>query len=287
MQKTSQASPPEKKLAIIIRSHGIILTNESSPEDIADLNAAYDAMEAASTTKEKMDATANAKKVEQTVFFKKVNFINFSHFNIRSMANIGLAKLGNTCIGTSDIVSLIRSAGTYYASDMDKRKKTIEEKIQELFLNNRPPSELQTVKHNFCGVNGGRCDFELKQIELPSHYIEKQYTEYDKNSGVFVLFHSGFSADELKEIRDLLKEVSELLKGGVTKSYILSKLTKFNISKLFFCDFTCNRYFGLDEQDSFILSNHLQNQGLRGGKTKKRKTKKNKTKKNKTNKKNK
>ena len=282
MQKASEGEPKEKKLAIIIRSHGIILTNKSSPKDIADLNAANAAVLAARTVQEMSAANEHANRAEQVYFFKKVNVVNYKiHFNIGSMVNIGLAKLGNTCIGSSDVPEFVKRVVTYYASDVDLKKKTIEQKIQEVFIDARPPSFLQSAKHNICGITAGRCDFELKPIELKDHYIDKYYNKYDKNSGVFVLFHSGFEPGEILEIQNLLKEVSQMLENGLNKSYILAKLTKFNISKLFFCDFTCNAYDGLTPEESSIMTKHLEFDNLRGGKKKKKKTKKNRTKINK------
>ena len=281
MQKASEGAPKEKKLAIIIRSHGMIITKQSSPEDIAELNAANAAVLAARTVQEMSAANEHANRAEQVYFFKKVNVVNYKiHFNIGSMVNIGLAKLGNTCIGSSDVPDFVKMVVTYYASDIDLKKKTIEQKIQEVFIDARPPSSLQPAKHSICGITAGRCDFELKPIELrDDHYVDKYYTKYDENSGVFVLFHSGFEPEEILEIKNLLKEVSQTLKDGLTKSYILSKLKKFNISKLFFCDFTCNGYDGLTPEESSIMTKHLEFANLRGGKKKKRKTKKNRTKK--------
>jgi hypothetical protein len=278
MQKASE--PKEKKLALIIRCHGIITINKPTPEDIRQLEAANAAVYSARTVEEMRAANERANRAEQVFFFKKVNVVDYKrHFNIGSMVNIGLAKLGNICIGSSDIPDFLQKVGRYYASDVDLRKKTIEEKIKEVFIDARPPSSLQPAKHSICGITAGRCDFELKPIPLKDHYIDKYYTKYDENSGVFVLFHSGFEPEEILEIKNLLKEVSQILINGVNKSYILSKLTKFNISKLFFCDFTCNGYHGLTPEESSIMTKHLEFDDLRGGKKKKRRTKKNRTKK--------
>lgn len=279
--KASEGAPKEKKLALIIRCHGIITINESTPEDIRRLEAANAAVHAARTLQEMHAANQDANRAEQVFFFKKVNVVDYKrHFNIGSMVNIGLAKLGNICIGSSDVPDFVQKVGRYYASDVALRKKTIEEKIQEVFIDARPPSSLQPAKHSICGITAGKCDFELKPIELrDDHYVDKYYTKYDENSGVFVLFHSGFEPEEILEIKNLLKEVSQTLKDGLTKSYILSKLKKFNISKLFFCDFTCNGYDGLTQEESSIMTKHLEFANLRGGKKKKRKTKKNRTKK--------
>ena len=69
--KASEGAPKEKKLALIIRCHGIITINESTPEDIRRLEAANAAVRAARTVQEMHVANQHANRAEQVFFLKK------------------------------------------------------------------------------------------------------------------------------------------------------------------------------------------------------------------------
>ena len=61
-----------------------------------------------------------------------MNVVDYKrHFNIGSMVNIGLAKLGNICIGSSDVPDFVKMVVTYYASDIDLKKKQLNKKFRK------------------------------------------------------------------------------------------------------------------------------------------------------------
>lgn len=296
-----------KVLALIIRCHGVIIVYPTHPDDAAVIEAAKASAEpkasidlkASAEPKASDDPNASAdpkaqaadidvKSLEREIYLRRLHLLNFRHeYNIENMTVIGLAKIGKTCIGKSDIFQLVKASGTHY-NDQDGRRKTVEEKINEVFINARPPTKIQPVKNRICGYGEKDCvleNIELKKIDLRSHCIQKYYTKYDDFSGVFTLFSSGFSDEELQKLNNLLRKLNENIRGTkdvaplhIFRSDILSQLTEFNISKLYFCDFTCNVYDSSDGKHSLSLeeidklTEYVVFENLRGGKKKKRKS---------------
>jgi len=250
--ESKSSATVEKKLALIIRCHGSILVYEPKPDSK-----------------------------------KTVVMADFQRYNIGNLSIIGLAKMGEVCYGMPNVLPFIKRVNEHYASEMDL-KKTVDKKIQEVLIDARPPPKIQNLKNLLCGIDMGVCRVDLKQVDLTTEYVEKIYNKYDESSGVFMLFNSGFTPRELDRIREILKQINATLltEPYIYRSFIFDMLKEFNISKLFFCDFTCNSYTphgfdGLLQSEADEITELLVSKNVRGGKKKKNKTKKRKSQKNK------
>ena len=205
-----------------------------------------------------------------------MNLIRFNQYNISNLSIVGLSRLSRVCYGDSNIQQFIKSANIYYNTDIDLKKKSIETRIRELLLNARPPPKLNSIRNSIYGESTPPTLTNLK-----SHYIEKQYNKHNEHSGVFTLFSSGFTPDEIRQINQKLSEVTQKIILGevIFRATIFDSLKEFNISKLYFCDFTCDAYsqyenYTLLESDASAITNFFEAEKLRGGKTKKYKNNK-------------
>lgn len=200
-----------------------------------------------------------------------MHLIGFNQYNISNLSIVGLSRLSRVCHGDSNIQQFIKSANIYYNTDIDLKKKTIETRIQELLLNARPPPKLNSIRNSIYGES-----MLPTLTDLKSHYIEKQYNKHNEHSGVFTLFSSGFTPDEIRQLNQKLSEVTQKIIRGeiIFRATIFDSLKEFNISKLYFCDFTCDAYtqyknYILLESDALAITKFFEAEKLRGGKTKK------------------
>jgi len=243
-----------KTLALIIRSHGSILTNYLPETDISNI----------------------------------LRIIPLSAFNIENLQIISLAKLGGVCYGNPKLGDFIKQISKYYKD----HPKTTEEKIKEVFLNLMPPPKIKRLTYNLFGDS-----FNPEIITVPKFFLEKLYTPYDKDSGVFIFStdFSSFTLDEINKIKTILQGLTNQLldidpetnnprvnpetnqpTGHLFRHQIFESLKEFSINNLILIDLTCNAYtqtnpsYPLNATIVNWLNGYLTQHNLRGGKYKKK-----------------
>ena len=247
-----------KTLALIIRSHGSILTNYLPETDISNI----------------------------------LRIIPLSAFNIENLRIISLAKLGGVCYGDPNLGEFIQKISNYYK----QHPKTTEEKIKEVFFNPMRPPQIKRLTDRLFGHS-----FDPEIVKVPNFFLEKLYTPYNKDSGVFIFSTdlSSFTFDEIDKIKTILQGLSNQLldidpetnnprvnpetnqpTGHLFRHQIFESLKEFNINNLILIDLTCNAYtqtnpdYPLNTTIVNWLNGYLTHHNLRGGKYKKKLTSK-------------
>lgn len=216
-----------------------------------------------------------------------VRLIDYKNqYNIEKIDEISLSHLGGVCYGDSHIGELMKEVNKHqYADTADKINKTffnIDEKLQpavhKIFGNSFHPE----IKNN---------------INLA---IEKYYTKYDQNSGVFIFAHDNLSPFQYAAIQQSLTGINKYLleenKNNIIKKTdilndIKSAFSPNNKVNLIIIDLTCSAYFDennfpLTEDIVNWINNTLQHNNIRGGVNTKKSKKSKKSKRYKKSKKN-
>jgi hypothetical protein len=170
--------------------------------------------------------------------------------------------------------------------------KTTEEKIKEVIFNPMRPSKIKGLTDTLFGHS-----FDPEIVKVPNFFLEKLYTPYNKDSGVFIFSTdlSSFTFDEIDKIKTILQGLSNQLldidpetnnprvnpetnqpTGHLFRHQIFESLKEFNINNLILIDLTCNAYtqtnpdYQLNTTIVNWLNGYLTHHNLRGGKYKKK-----------------
>jgi hypothetical protein len=234
-------SPP-KSLVLIIRCHGeIILRGENE---------------------------RNGPEIQ-----KKIELFKFIE-HVKEISIVSLAKLGEKCYGSPKLKEYVEKVKYYYDNFIDADNvgyyPSSAEVVTDLFLTSKPHHDLTITQQK----NELFEDDVAELVKLPKEYtINKRYTDRinNKEAGIFYLNSDKFNPKEIKEIEELLKVLTEQIKnGGLFRSEIIQKLTKYKIDHLYLIDLTCNEFTkydirgatrGYDEE----LKQYLYAENLRGG----------------------
>jgi len=212
-------------------------------------------------------------------------------YNIQNIDSINLSHFGGVCYGDSQIGEFMKEVNKLEYKDTN-------DKIERTFFN--IDEKLKPAVDKIFGIS-----FTPEKTNNIEMIIEKYYTKYDDNSGVFIFSYDNLLPLEITLLQQSLQDLNQqLVKHNklIKKSDILnnvnSALSSSSKVNLILIDLTCNAYF---DENKFPLTEDIVNwinkglnyYNIRGGsgiKNKKinkslkslksRKTRKNKTKNN-------
>jgi hypothetical protein len=163
-------------------------------------------------------------------------------FNISNVTHVVSSEVGGVCYGSSDVENFITNVNKHYRDDI-----TTDTKITEIFgpIGSRP----EGLKPHIEKLFGRSSDPSIIQ-STHSVMINKKYTRYDENSGVFLLSQNGLHGFNLIRIKQEFHQLSETLRDGgqIAKADILKVIANNGFDNVYIIDLTCNVY--LNEHNS-------------------------------------
>jgi hypothetical protein len=212
-----------------------------------------------------------------------VNLVPLRQFNIGNLHIVSLAKLGGVCFGDSKIGEFVREVSKYYK--LKNPNASTEDRINQVFLNPLYRTQFSTIIRDKIHSIFAH-SFEPEIFKIEDEFLEKIYTPYDDNSGIFVFSHSSTMMNEMPKINEILQELTQKLNTvGLYRGEIFNSLNEFNITNLYLIDLTCNGYIQnpyltgvppfTEEHVNWLNANLTH---VRGGKSKMRKTRRKHTK---------
>jgi hypothetical protein len=209
-------------------------------------------------------------KLEEIV--KLIDYKN--QYNIQSIDDITLSHLGGVCFGDPHIGEFMKEVNKLqYTDTADKINKTF------LNIDETLPAVNKIFGNSFQPVQNNNINFAL----------EKNYTKYDQNSGVFIFAHDNLTPFEIASLQQSLTGINAHLlqqrNNIIRKTDILNAVSlacsSTNKVHLKFIDLTCSAYF---DENNFPLTegivnwinDTLQRNNIRGGGITNKKSKKSK-----------
>jgi hypothetical protein len=185
-------------------------------------------------------------KLEEIV--KLIDYKN--QYNIQNIDDITLSHLGGVCFGDPHIGEFMKEVNKLqYTDTADKINKTffnIDEKLKpavnKIFGNSFQPEH----KNN---------------INLA---LEKHYTKYDQNSGVFIFSYDNLTPFEIASLQQsltginnyLLQHPNNIIKKSDILTEVSSAVSSNNKVNLTIIDLTCSAYF---DENRFPLTEEIVN----------------------------
>jgi hypothetical protein len=211
-------------------------------------------------------------KLEEIV--KLIDYKN--QYNIQTIDDITLSHLGGVCFGDPHIGEFMKEVNKLqYTDTADKINKTFSN-IDET---------LQPAVNKIFGNS-----FQPEQKNNINLALEKNYTKYDQNSGVFIFAHDNLTPFEIASLQQSFTGINTYLlqhpNNIIRKSDILNAVSlacsSTNKVHLKFIDLTCSAYF---DENNFPLTegivnwinDTLQHNNIRGGGLLNKKSKKSNT----------
>ena len=214
--------------------------------------------------------------VDEKAIHDIVSLINYKSYNLDKLNIISISNLGGVCFGNPKVDKWMLQINTLKKNnELSLGIMNTQDFIRALFGDD--------VNGKIVKINNKLFGNSVVPMitSVPTTTINKLYTPYDPNSGVFLLHSMGFDDDERRELKKTLSDLTyQLNNNGITRQNILESLKKFNIFELFLCDFTCDGYSIQPHQRPLNISqvNWINDQFkhfiIRGGENKSNKTKK-------------
>lgn len=185
-------------------------------------------------------------KLEEIV--KLIDYKN--QYNIQNIDDITLSHLGGVCFGDPHIGEFMKEVNKLQYTNTD-------DKINRTFFN--IDEKLKPAVNKIFGNS-----FQPEKRNNINLIVEKHYTKYDQNSGVFIFSYDNLSPVQLASIQQsltginnhLLQDPNNIIKKSDILNEVSSAVSSNNKVNLTIIDLTCSAYF---DENRFPLTEEIVN----------------------------
>jgi len=180
-----------------------------------------------------------------------VKLIDYKNqYNIQNIDDITLSHLGGVCFGDPHIGEFMKEVNKLQYTNTD-------DKINRTFFN--IDEKLKPAVNKIFGNS-----FQPEKRNNINLIVEKHYTKYDQNSGVFIFSYDNLSPVQLASIQQsltginnyLLQHPNNIIKKSDILTEVSSAVSSNNKVNLTIIDLTCSAYF---DENRFPLTEEIVN----------------------------